>query len=485
MTFWERRFPPPYVVALALLLLAICLPSLAAGDFWWHLRTGQLIFTTHAVPHTDPFSFTAAGRPWVAHEWLSELLMYLLYRLGGYPPILLVFSAVTALAYGLMAWRSAGAPQTRIFALVMAVWCAHPTFSIRPQTFSLLLFALFYVLLDAHRRSGSVRPLMLLPPLMLLWVNLHGGYILGPVLILLFLAGAAGDALARLPGARPFGAQAKALGLAAAVCVLVVPLNPNGVRLYAYPFQTLDSRVMRALLMEWQSPDPRQPLFYPFFLLIGLCALALVARRKNLRSSEVLVFAFFTGAALHSMRFIALSALAAIPILAGISLARAQSPASQPSRARLPLEVAVLVMAAGLTGGILHRALAGAPAEVREHFPVAAVNFLEQHRLPGRIFNSYSFGGYLIWRLYPRYRVFVDGRADVYGGPLLTHFVEIYKGEVNPRPVFDRLGVNTVIVEPQAMVGALLSMGHDWKRAYQDRVAVIYTRAVTMPTARP
>jgi hypothetical protein len=323
-----------------------------------------------------------------------------------------------------------------------------------------------------------------LPPLALLWVNLHGGYVLGPALILLFLAGAAGDALARLPAAKLFRAQAQALGLTLAACLLVVPVNPNGLRMYIYPFQTLHSQAMRALLMEWQPPNPRLPLFYPFFLLVGLGALALIVRRKNLRVGEVLIFAFFAGAALHSMRFVSLCALAAIPILAGVLPERSESAGPEPARRRLPLQIAAVVLAAGFAGWFIHRSFAGTQAVVRARFPVEAVNFLEQHHLPGRIFNSYDFGGYLIWRLYPQYRVFVDGRADVYGDAFLTHFVEIYRGEVNPRPEFDRLGVRTVIVEPQAIVAALLSMGHDWKVVYADRVAVVLTRASTTD-ARP
>lgn len=485
MAFRERHLPQFYVLAVAVILLAICLPSIASADFWWHLRTGQLIFDTHAVPHTDPFSFTALGRPWIAHEWLSELIMYLLYRLGGYPPILLVFSAAAATAFGLMAWRSQGAPAARILALVLAVWCAHPTFSIRPQEFSLLLFALFYAVLENYRRTGSARGLMVLPPLALLWVNLHGGYVLGPALILLFLAGAAGDVLARLPVARPFPAQAKALGLTLAACLAVVPVNPNGLKMYIYPFQTLHSEAMRALLMEWQPPNPRLPLFYPFFLLVGLGVLALVVRRKNLRVTEVLIFAFFAGAALDSMRFVSLCALAAIPVLAGVLPERAESASPRAARSRMPLQVAAVVLAAGFAGWFIHRSFAATQSVVRGRFPVEAVNFLEQHHLPGRIFNSYDFGGYMIWRLYPQYRVFVDGRADVYGDAFLTHFVEIYRGEVNPRPEFDRLGIRTVIVEPQAMVAALLSMGHDWKVVYADRVAVILTRSAAPNDAPP
>ena len=226
--FWQHYAP---AIALAIFLLAVCLPSIGSADFWWHLRTGQLIFETHSVPHTDPFSFTAFGRPWIAHEWLSELIIYSLYRLVGFPGLLIAVSAVTTLAFGAMTWSSQGAWLARVPALALALWASRPTFSIRPQAFSLLLFAVFYVLLDAHRRTGSLRPLLFLPPLTLLWVNLHGAYILGPALILLFLAGSALDSLVRVPGVRPLGAQAKALALAAPACLLLVPLNPNGARL--------------------------------------------------------------------------------------------------------------------------------------------------------------------------------------------------------------------------------------------------------------
>ena len=232
---------------------------------------------------------------------------------------------------------------------------------------------------------------------------------------------------------------------------------------------------MQTLLMEWRPPDLQARLFLPFFVLLGLSIVSLLIQRKRLRPSDLLLFTVFAVAALHSMRYLSLFALISIPTLSAVRPVR-NTPSQQPVRLSIPLCAALLLLAAALAGWRMHSVFARLPEIERTRLPANAATFLEQHHLPGPIFNSYSFGGYLIWRLYPDYRVFVDGRADLYGDAFLSHFVEVYEAQVNPRTEFDRLGIRTVIVEPSAMVGVLLGMGHDWKKVYEDRVAVIYTR---------
>jgi hypothetical protein len=463
--------------AIFLALFAACLPSLASADFWWHLRSGQLIYVTHAVPHSDPFTFTVEGQRWIAHEWLSELFLYGTYRFGGYAAVLVLFGLMTAAAYWLAFRQAEGELYICLPVLALAVWAARPTFLVRPQIFTLCLFSLFCFLLETHRRTSAWRPLLALPPLTILWVNLHGGYIIGPTVILLFLAGYLLDAITDASARQSLLTRATHLGAVALACLLVVPLNPNGLRLYTYPFETLRAPVLQSLLMEWQPPTPQQRLFFPFFLLVGLTVLALALRRNTLRPGQVLFITFFAQAALHSMRHMALFSVACIPLLSGWRLA------PLPRRIPLPLRYSGIALLVVLCGWRWQASVAGAAMFERTRFPAEAVTFLERSRPSGQIFNAYSFGGYLIWRLYPEYRVYVDGRADLYGDSFIAHFNELYEGQVNPQPEFLRRDIRTVLVEPGAPIANLLGITRGWRKSYQDSLAVIYVREDALPPA--
>src|SRR5262245_51306240 len=150
-------------------------------DFWWHLRTGRLIAETGAVPRVDPFSFTTPGRPWVAHEWLWELGVFHLYRLGGYRAAVLLSALIVTLAYVVLyrLLRHLGANEIAAAALVLwAAVLALPNLGTRPREFTVLFFAVFLDRLYRHR-TGEPGGLWLLPMLMALWANLHGGFVFG------------------------------------------------------------------------------------------------------------------------------------------------------------------------------------------------------------------------------------------------------------------------------------------------------------------
>ncbi|HEX3375585.1 MAG TPA: hypothetical protein VHS29_01920 [Candidatus Acidoferrales bacterium] len=457
--------------AIFLILFAVCLPSLGSADFGWHLRTGQLIYETHAIPRSDPFSYTFAGQRWITHEWLSEWLLYAAYRFGGYAAVIAIFGLIGAAAYWLAFYCVEGPLYVRIPVLALAVWAAHPTFLVRPQVFTLFLFSLFCLLLETHRRTSNWRLLVALPFLTTLWVNLHGGYIIGPAVIGLFLAGYVLDALADASARQKLGARAAQLGAALLACLAVVPLNPNGLRLYTYPFETLTSTAQQTLLTEWQPPSPTQFLFFPFFLLVGLTILSLPLRRKTLRPGEVLFVTFFAVAALHSMRHMALFSIACIPLLSGWRLA------PLPWRFPKPLRYAAFVTLVLLSGWRWRASMAGAATFERTRFPADAVTFLKGSHPAGQIFNAYAFGGYLVWRLYPEYRVYMDGRADLYGDAFLARFNELYQGEADPQPEFLRRDIRTVLVEPGSPIDRLLSFTRGWRKVYQDSVAIIYMRS--------
>ncbi|MEW5719546.1 MAG: hypothetical protein AB1817_13015, partial [Chloroflexota bacterium] len=149
-----------FTAILFLALFVMAAREIADPDFWWHLRTGQFIVETRAIPHADIFSFTNAGRPWVTHEWLSEVLIFALYALGSFPALILAFAAIIALTFAFVYARCVGKTSTPFhsaqsyvaaFALLLATFATAPTFGARPQMISLLLTSIFLFVLDKRR----------------------------------------------------------------------------------------------------------------------------------------------------------------------------------------------------------------------------------------------------------------------------------------------------------------------------------------------
>ena len=229
-----------FVVVFAVGIFALAFRNATDPDLWWHLRTGQLMLENHKLFHLDPYSFTKLGQPWIDHEWLSQILIYGLYRIGGWGGLIGAFAALIALAFFLVFLRSKGQPYVAGTMTVWAAIAAVPSFGVRPQMFTLFLASLLLFVLE--RAEERVRLLWWIPALMVFWVNLHAGYALGIAFLIVFLLG---DAVALPFGhrqARDGRGRLKTLALVTAASIAVVPLNPYGLALYRYPFETLHSR---------------------------------------------------------------------------------------------------------------------------------------------------------------------------------------------------------------------------------------------------
>jgi hypothetical protein len=443
---------------------------------WWHLGTGRYIMQNRAVPHVDPFSATFLGKPWIAHEWLSDILLYAAYSMAGSAGLMLVAGAVIGIAFWIAHCRSGGPLLARIFALGLGLWAAHPIFSVRPQVFSFLLASIFLFILQRFNTRESVKELAVLPLLTILWVNLHGGYLLGPALILLFAVGNAADRLFRRQDATVTRRRVGALLVVLLATVAVVPLNPNGFAMYFYPFETLTSSSMQVGIMEWLSPNFHLPIFYPLAGLLFLTVAVLALSPSRPKPSEMLLFVFFGLATLRSMRNLPFFVLVAFPLLAAyLQLPVLKWPVLPPPIQKILKVSAVLLAAAVFAVFVSDRFALEARIE-QGRFPQRAVGFLKEKQLPAPLLNSYDFGGYLIWKLYPQYRVYIDGRADLYGDVFLQDFIQVYQVEKDPAPVLERAGIRTIILEPQSALATYLRNQRSWTRAYEDPVAVIFTR---------
>jgi len=464
-------------------LLGMTARNAVDPDLWWHLRTGQWIVETGHVPHFDPFSFTRTGHAWVSHEWLSEVVFYELWKCRG-AAALIVFSAiVTTAGFMLLYVRCLSGGVKRHWAAaatVVGALASAPSWGVRPQMFTFTLASLFLWLVE----TGEDRPkrLFWIPPLFLLWLNLHAGVALGPALLFAYGVGLILEsAIGETPWlqVRPIVLRVVLLLM---TCLALVPLNPSGAQLYHYPFDTLRSPGMRSFIAEWFSPNFHDWLYRSFLVVWLLLLTALAVSRSRPKGRVIVPLLLTCFAALDAVRHIPIFVLVAIPVIAAaVPVASAGSPVPQPrsdsSRLRPLFNGAVVIMMAVFAlvrWTILAR---NQNAREAEQFPAKAVAFLRSGDYPQKLFVYYDWGGYAIWKLYPEYRVFVDGRADLYGDDLLHQFQTVVQLRNGWRNVLDHWQVEEVLIPPSSAIAQALFLDPEWNVIFSDPKAIVLVRS--------
>jgi hypothetical protein len=480
---------------------------LGDGDTGWHLRTGEWILAHGRVPDRDIFSFTRSGQPWFAWEWLWDVLFGWLHLHFGMAAVVLASSLVLALTFALlfrMARRHSDALVALAVTLVAAAGSAGHWLA-RPHLFTMLFTVIFYAILEDHsgeRASseyGIPRRLWLLPPLMLLWTNLHGGFFVG---ILLIAAYAAGEFAALL---REIGADQRRQALrrgrrylvTAAGCGLATFVNPYGYRLHAHIFAYLADGFLRGNIMEFQSLNFQTGQARYFEILLAAGAAAAFWRLRQGRLVWPLLFLVWAHLALYSARnveiFVLLAAVPAAEIVsAGLRRVPAMPLAGWLRRGLRGLADFTREWNAFDGGPRWHAVSAAAmlalaalvyaprpPPAFRaaydpKTFPVAAAGQLEKDGLYGGVFTEDLWGGYLIYREYPRGRVFIDGRSDFYGADFARKYMQAMGAQAGWERYLSRYGVRTVLLPPDAPLAGALRQSGAWHLVYDDGVALIF-----------
>ena len=449
-------------------------------DLWWHLRTGEVI-VEDGIPRTDIFSYTVAGTDWITHEWGSQVLMWLLWSAGGSSALIVVFTALVGASFALAFRTSRARPLITVSMVVLAAFVARIATAPRPQMFNLLFLAGLILMLERIRQQRlAPRWVWAAVPLIVVWANLHSGYLLGIVTLAVY---AVGERLeARRDGGRPMAVEAGRRLPAVAIASFVgAALNPSGLALWTYPLETLRSDAMREYIQEWHSPDFHSTWFWPFALMLVVAVVAVVASPRRPGVTQMLLLAGTGLAGLQSMRHIPLFAIVAIPIVAeqievALDAQRVRTRTRPPLRstAIAPL-LAVLGMVVGV-GGVA-AAISANDDAVAATYPVDAVDaILTSDLADARGYNAYGWGGYLIWR---DIDVFIDGRADVYGDEFMRLHFQAEKLEADWREPLDTFDVDYVLLAPDAEFGLVLDEAADWTEVYSDEVAVIWARCST------
>lgn len=466
-------------VILSLGLLAMTARNAIDPDLWWHLRTGQWIVETGHIPHVDPFSFTRTGQPWVAHEWLSEIVFYQLWKYLGFSGLIVFSAIITSAGFMLLYFRCPGKRHWAAGATVIGALASAPSWGVRPQMFTFTMACLLLWLVE----EGEERPRLLLwiPPLFLLWLNLHAGFALGPALLLAY---ATGLILETAVGSTTWHAARPILLrvlLALLACLALIPLNPNGIQLYRYPLNTLRSHGIHSFIVEWSSPDFHDWLYRPFLVVWLLLLMALATSRLRPKGRVFMPLLLTAFAALDAVRHIPIFILVAIPIIAAAVAHPSPSLALQrrgPTLFRPIFNGTIIVLVAILASVKLIGLARNQQARVAKIFPEKAIAFLRARDYPQRVFVYYDWGGYAIWNLYPEYRVFVDGRSDLYADDILQQFTTVTRLRRGWQEVLDSWNIDVVLLPASSALAQGLLLDPAWRTIFSDSEAIILIRGV-------
>jgi hypothetical protein len=449
-------------------------------DTWWHIKYGQSILHTGHWPAGDIYSFTARGVVNMAYEWGGDVLMALAYRLGQLRGLDLLLIVLTSIFVLLLYWfahlrcgNSKAAFLGTLLALPLAAFCL----TMRPQLLGFIFLLIVLICLERYR-LGRQKSLWLLPPLFLVWVNTHGMFALGLfILAVYWVSGLKDFSLGGLRGERWGPKQRIHLALVFLASVAVLPITPYGSRLAAYPLNfAFFHPVIVGNVREWQPLPSNLWQTKLLFILLLAFIVAPVMLRLTYRLEELGLFVFAAYATLLHGRFVFLFAILLAPLVASIVA---------PWVPKYDRAADKYVFNAVLIAGAILLMLRYFPSEaklnkkVAENYPVQAVDYLRHHSIPGPLFNSYSFGGYLLWSMGPEQKVFIDGRDDLYEETgALSDYMRIVDLEPDTLAILTSYGIRSCLIarNPDAQLATLLAATPGWRRAYEDKVSELFVR---------
>jgi hypothetical protein len=444
----------------------------SAIDLAYHVKVGELMVAEHALPRTDAFAWTTAGRPWLDQNWGAQLLLYGIWRLGGFPLVAVVNALLSVAAWGLVAAacrRRTANLRVIAGAILIGYVAAVATFSARPQMFSLLLFAAELYLLEAARTRPRVA--LAIPLLMVLWANLHGAFIVGIGLLVIEVAAATWRR------DRP-GVVRHLVVTVASVAALLV--NPWGVRVLGYALSLPTSRLITGQVSEWGPTNVRQLPGVLILPAIGVLVVALVRAPAPQRVPEQLLrMALLGGLAFWAVRGLAWFGLA-LPVTL-CALARPHPPrpaaADRGSPALNGLVLVALAVALAAATPPVQRTLFGPRPELASA-PVATADWLAANPQAGRMFNYQRWGSYLEFRLGPRTQVGFDSRVELPPADRWDRYLAVVAGRWDTERLLEGWGVDQVVTSRQAtpaLIELLESSGR-WRLAFSMGDQLVYQR---------
>lgn len=511
MVYLKEYLKPSSVIFIIMFMLMWLFPHFEDPDFYWHLKTGELMVSSGRLPLHDVFTYTNSGHPWVQSEWLSQWLFYQLFRIGGLNAIWLLTTLIYVACWGVTYRTCLEVVKDEGKAvLVVLLFCVSMgLLASRPHIFTFLLFSLLLRLLFRFKYSGTDRGLLWIPLIMLLWANLHGGFFIGLVLMAVFSLGEWGKYFCHGATSRIAARRLGKLSAVVLLGLLATAVNPQGFSYWLYPYNAIVASGDMNFISEWQSPNFHEPLFQYFLVVVLGFFLNMVysARRPDL--AEIGVSLVYIAGAFISVRNLPLAALTMAPHFAVFyrelpvsdTVRQLGLPTFRRSEKPHPLMAGVGRMCAagnkqvGWAEGVMNLLILLLALLAimllypsRKHqteesltslLPVKAVDFILANHIEGRMFNTYHYGGYLIYRLYPHQRVFIYGRTDIYPKGFVDGYLETYRGDKDWKKRFYAYGIDYVICDSSAPIRQLLLADGSFRSVFDDGKHSVLLRDVT------
>ncbi len=470
-------------------------------DIWWHLRTGQYIISQKIFPFYNTFSHTASFHPWIAYSWLTEIIFYYVSVLGF--NWLIILKICLIIITFMVVFKTTYLASSKNFNLSVLItlfmaYISSGSWLLRPQLFSFLFTAFFVYILNRFEYDNKEKILWFIPLIILFWVNLHIYFVVGLFLVFihLFCSVFKGWFLFGEDEENEIKKQRFLLKITL-ISLFVCFINPYTYRIFLEVIRLTGQQWARSNITELQSPNFHCIRVCLFEIMLFLLIFSLSVAKKRPSLTAVILFIAFTYQALYSIRDLPFWAIVMSPIIGRhlgdffIELKKNQNFVENKARTgfsqKSPLRCQKIYLLInwfllGLLIGIVGVSFPG-DAKLEscvnmKKFPVEAVKFIKENHLPGKMFNSFNWGGYLIYSLYPEWKVFVDGRTQAYGDEFLTECSDVWSLSLGWEKKFKKYETNFILWPRKLPLTEIFLLMDNWKLIYFDDIAAIFIRDI-------
>ena len=446
------------------------------GDTWWHMAVGNQILKTHTWPTHDPYSFTVHGSPWIAYEWLGEVIIAQAWRWGGLRALMVLLVALAAMILLLLyyqAYRRCKNSKAAFVACAVLLPLVSLSITIRPQLLGYIFLIATLIALERFRQ-GHPKALWVLPLIFLLWVNAHGTFVFGFLVLGVYWAsGLKAFQFGGLYAEQWTQRQRQRLELIFLLCLLASTVTPYGAQLAAYPLEMASSQhLIVQSVQEWQPLNLSEHYGKYFLVLLLLFWLLLATSRLRCRLQDLLLLTFAAAETFMHARFVLLFVPVFTPLLA--EWLAQWVPPYQPDKDQYVLNfVLMALIAAGIVKFFpTNQAL---EQQVESNMPARAVSFLRSHPGLKRTLNDAYWGGYLINKLGPSHKVFIDGRFDIYEySGVMADYLSIIRLAPDTQFLLRKYQVQSCLIPRDSLLAVFLAASTDWQEVYQDNLSAVF-----------